>query len=184
MKYKGYTASFSMLPQSWFPVEHTSPSWKPCLACMVTILSLNTAHPSKQLTTLNGGSSVSPSLPTLDKSQVHPKYLTLLPSQMQACLPGSALSLKADGEPGTSFQGGRQMAEILAGLSPLASNSLYATSLLNVPKPPFLRHTETTGVLLKDGGRAIAETGPQISLSKGFMSSLLPQNPLSLPAMY
>ena len=129
--------------------------------------------------TLNGGSLVSPSLPALDESQVHPKYLTLLPSWMQACLPGSASSLKADGEPGTSFQGGRQTAEILDGLSPSASNSLYATSLLNGLKAPFLRHTETTGVLLKDGGRAIAETGPQISLSEGFTSSLLPPIPLS-----
>ena len=173
-----------MLPQSWFLVEHTSPSWKPCLARMVTILSLNAPHPSKQLMTLNGKSSVSPSLPALDKSWVHPKYSTLLPSWMQACLLGLALSLKADGEPGASVQGGRQTAEILVGLSPSASNSLYATSSLNAPKPPFLRYTETTGVLSKDGGRAIAETGPQISLSKGFMSSSLPLNPLSLPATY
>ena len=41
-KYRGYTASCSMLPQSWFPVEHTSPSWRPCLARTVAILSLNT----------------------------------------------------------------------------------------------------------------------------------------------
>ena len=149
---------------------------------MVTILSLNIPHPSRQLMTLNGGSSVSPSLPALNESRVHLKYLTLLPSLMQARLPALASLLKADGEPGASFRGGRQTAEILVGPSPSVSSSLYAISSLNALKPPFLRYTETTGVLLRAGGRATAETGPRISLSKGFTSSSLPPNPLSLPA--
>ena len=127
---------------------------------------------------------VSPSLPPLDESRVRPKYSTLLPSPMPAHLPASASLLKADGEPGASSRVGRQTAEILVGPSPSVSSSLYALSSLNAPKPPSLRHTETTGVLSRAGGRAAAETGPRISLSEGFTTSSLPPNPLSSPATY
>ena len=157
LRYKNYTEN--CYPQPWWyqKDEHTSPTWRPCLAPL-TVLSYLTPHPETLNAILNGGNNSFNPPPSYDLYQSLQQSWTSMHTPTPALESASLSQLGTDGVPGYLPQVGNLKEGTSDGRRPWDSNSSPGSSSAKQQQEPISRSMETTWGLLKDGGRGGAGT--------------------------
>jgi hypothetical protein len=183
-KYKSFMAS-CFTPHSSFQKDvHTSQAWRPCSESFTEVHSCHVPHPAILQAICYGGKRSSSDQSYPDQSQPHANLSISKPSQMQAQKLVSGLQSATSGRHGDSCPVGKEMEGTSGGQRLLASSSLSKPSSHPMIGAFTTRFSETTAVLLRDGGKAGAKTDPLMMYSDESTTSRLLLNALSTCNMY
>ncbi len=164
-KSKNFTENFYMYAKWFQPVELISPTWKNSWPSSVFVLSCHVPNPTQWRKISSGGSENCHKQQSADSFPALTPSLTSQLSRTLARKWVSGLSSVEDGGLGDSSRDGKQKEETSAGQRQSASYSSSQPSWRNTVLKRTIKSTETTKEWLKDGGRAEAETRPQMKFS-------------------